>query len=455
MKKLILLLFICLTSFSIKMLAQDSVGYCDCYRQQDSSIMQDVPFTLGADSVGPPYYYNNLNTTPALKLPFTFCFYGKSYDSVYIGNKGNITFEKPIHTFTSGNFPAGTDTAMIAPFWANANNLAPGPYPPGLGETWYKMYPNRMEVTWYNTKFYRFDCDVYNSFKLTISNGQDPEIPGGNNVEFCYYAMGWACADSSGGSMGFAGVPATIGVNKGDHVAYAQIGRFSLPGHTFSGITSATNGTYWLNFNSFILNTCVTEKNIPPVVLNPGLCDTVTLCPWDTAEYTVSFLCAVPGQRAALTATSPTLGLVLCDTSTAANGIKTINIKAPTNSSVIGYNTINVTATDFSVPPQKITYPIVFKVDVCTGVSEVMHNNDGFSIYPNSNNGIFTVELDKGQTLDNCVVKIYDIQGKEIYSEPLATTKAEINISNQPKGMYFLKLLRDGEQVGAKKISLQ
>jgi hypothetical protein len=127
----------------------------------------------------------------------------------------------------------------------------------------------------------------------------------------------------------------------------------------------------------------------------------------------------------------------------------------PTNASVLGYNIINIKATDNSSPPQTSTYPVVFKVDICTGINEVSENNSSFIAYPNSNDGKFTIELNNGQLPENCVIKIYDILGKEICSEMVKDSKMEINISEQPKGIYFVKLLKNNMEIGVKKISIQ
>src|SRR5580700_4821730 len=134
MNKVITFFFLGLLLIPAKSFSQfDSIGVCSCNLPLDTLIYQHVAFTLGPDSIFPPCYYNNMNTSKAIKLPFKFCFYGTNYDTIYIGNKGNISFKKPIYRFTTGNFPAGTDTAMIAPFWADICNIPYGPFPLGVG----------------------------------------------------------------------------------------------------------------------------------------------------------------------------------------------------------------------------------------------------------------------------------------------------------------------------------
>jgi hypothetical protein len=456
MKKLLLFLFFVFAFLPVKVFAQaDTMGNCNCYTIADSAKYKPVPLTLGKDSTGPPYYYNNVNTTLALKLPFKFCFYGTSYDSVYIGNKGNITFIKPIPDFTTGNLPAGKDTAMIAPLWTNISNIPYGPHPAGVGEIWYQMYPSHMVVIWSQVGCYKFDNDLYDDFQMTISDGSDSIIPGGNNVQFCYQLMQWASGDSSGGSNGFNGVPATIGINKGDNTSYAVISRFHLPGATFYGPDSTKNGLYWLNNKSLILNTCVTEKNIAPVIINTGFCDTISICKWDSLQYSLHFLCAEQGQKATLTATAPTIAGLKFDTVHGNNNIYGINIRAGIGAAAPGYHTITITATDNSVPPQTATYPIVVNVAVCTGINEVSSSDSKFTVYPNVTHGKFTIDLDNGLLPENCEVKIYDVPGNQIYSAKLHDAKNETDLSSKPRGMYFVKTYSGPTLLGIKKIVLQ
>ncbi|HXB10928.1 MAG TPA: T9SS type A sorting domain-containing protein, partial [Bacteroidia bacterium] len=332
-----------------------------------------------------------------------------------------------------------------------------GPHPLGIGEVWYKLSPTNLVIKWVESGYYHFDDDLYDNFQLIISNGSDPIIPGGNNIEFCYTAsngMQWASSDSSGGVNGFDGIPATVGVNKGDNKSYAVISRFSLPGLTYYGPTFVTNGLYWLNGKSLILNTCVTEKNIPPVIVNSNVCDTLTVCRWDSILYSVFFLCAEQGQKTTLSASSPTLSGIITDTSSNSSSMYVIHVKADIGDAPLGYNTINVIATDNSVPPQTITYPIVINVNICDGVNEVI-NNSGFSLYPNANNGKFTIQFDNELVPHNYEIRVYDMLGKEIYYEPLSDYKTEVDLSSKSKGMYFLKIYREDTMLGVKKIIIQ
>ena len=87
---------------------------------------------------------------------------------------------------------------------------------------------------------------------------------------------------------------------------------------------------------------------------------------------------------------------------------------------------------------------------VVTDVLEVSTNT--VSIYPNPNNGIFTIELKEDAIID---VYISDITGKEIYSNTLSRTE-RINVLGMQKGLYLVRLHdKTSNEVTIKKIIVQ
>jgi len=83
-------------------------GLCDCLIPLDSTFQLAM---LPNDD-----QYSN-----SIALPFTFSFYGTTYDSLYINNNGNISFSQPYFTFTAYPFPDPTFN-MIAPVGVNIGN---------------------------------------------------------------------------------------------------------------------------------------------------------------------------------------------------------------------------------------------------------------------------------------------------------------------------------------------
>ena len=203
-------------------------GLCDCLIPLDSTFQLAM---LPNDDL-----YSN-----SISLPFNFNFYGTSYDSLYINNNGNISFSQPYFTFTAYPFPDPSFN-MIAPFWADVDTRSTNG-----GNVWYKLNPHSLVIVWDHVGYFNMMEDKLNTFQLIISDGLDTLIPNGNNVSFCYGDMHWTTGSASGGSNGFGGSPATVGVNIGNGINYFQVGQFDAPGVAFDGPYSANDGVDFLD----------------------------------------------------------------------------------------------------------------------------------------------------------------------------------------------------------------
>ena len=82
-----------------------------------------------------------------------------------------------------------------------------------------------------------------------------------------------------------------------------------------------------------------------------------------------------------------------------------------------------------------------------TSVHEIESNQ--FSIYPNPASGIFLADF-QGRSYS---LVVFNVMGEEVYSDSLFD-RAEIDISSQPSGIYFLRI-QTGEGVVNRKIVLQ
>jgi beta-glucanase (GH16 family) len=75
-----------------------------------------------------------------------------------------------------------------------------------------------------------------------------------------------------------------------------------------------------------------------------------------------------------------------------------------------------------------------------------------FNIYPNPNNGQFTLELNNNE--EKASVVVYDLMGKIVYSKNSGQNIQKIDISEQAKGIYFVRV-SIGEQVFNEKVIYQ
>jgi len=411
---------------------------------------------LGTDTGRAPYYRcTNCSSLP-IQLPFKFCFYGKEYDTVYINNKGSLSFVHPDFDYSSKGLPAGNDTLLLDVFPGDIDNR----YPNSFSAIYYKITSTHLIVQWSTVGYSTFDDDLYDNFQVTITNGNDSILPPGNNVSYCYWLMQWASADSSGGSNGFGGIPTSVGINKGDHVHCAQIGEFNYPGSAYAGPFNPNGGLYWLINKSFIFNTCVTGNTIPPILIQQNNCDSIILCAGDTTAFTVSFLCPQQGQTATLLTYSPGLS-GLTTTNSNANSIYNANMKLIAAIKDIGIHTIHIVATDNSFPALKdsVEYTLIIKncnKDTTAGISQITNTKGNFTVYPNPNKGVFT--LQSSVLSGQWSVDIYNMLGEKVYSNHQITKSSnyQIDLSSQPSGMYFY-LIKDtnGNMLGSGKFAIE
>ena len=194
-----------------------------------------------------------------IPIPFTFCLYGDHYTDLYINNNGNVSFGAPYWQYTSTGFPI-SGFPMLAPFWADVETTT-------CGNVWYKIEttPYRITVIWQETGYFYQHCDKLNTFQLIMTDGNDPLIGIGNNVAFAYEDMAWTTGDITGAG-GFGGTPATVGINKGDGVDFALIGRFDHPGTDYDGAGGNADGVDWLDYQRFAFDGCAGIIPPPPGV---------------------------------------------------------------------------------------------------------------------------------------------------------------------------------------------
>jgi hypothetical protein len=452
-----LLVVLLLSLISTKVFSQDTLSYCNCWTILDllDTVFKITPLTEGAaleDKGIPPNYYNDNGSTLPIKLPFSFCFYGKSYDTVYINNNGNVSFKKPINSVVKHLPPFGADTLMLAPFFADiytwgGNKLVGG------DRVFYQLTPTYMIIKWNKVGFYSpGDNDEFNSFQLTITNGTDPILPAGNNVQFCYNNMMWATTSDT---TGFGGFPAMVGIsNGGNKTDFAQFGTFRIPGTQFLGTTSNYNGLGWLINKSFTFNTCTTSHMIPPVMINDHACDTVTLCANDSLEFITSFL-SQQGQLTKLSVSSPGLTGVSVKDNTTASNISSLTLQVKPSLLDVGTHLVSITATDNSSPALTNMRSVTVTVNNCGVGIDKLKEDKQFSIYPNPSNDKFIIEVQSSTLLKATAVEIYDLLGTMIYSSTISSIKTDVDLSLKPKGIYFLRVYRDNIAAGVEKIILK
>lgn len=420
---------------------------CSCMVPLDTTFYY-VPFVnYTGDPTSAVYGMDGRNddasSTP-VSLPFTFNFYGTNYNTIYINNNGNISFNGYYSQFTANPFP-DPSYQMIAPFWGDVDTRNPGTGGSDTsGVVYYKVTPTALIVKWDRVGYYNAHTDKQNTFQLIITDGTDPLLPAGKNVGYCYGDMQWTTGDVTG-SGGF-GTPATVGVNKGNGVDYFQVGTFNHPGVDFDGPYNSPDGIDWLD-NQGMYFDVATVGNIPPVIINNNICDTIDVYTGDTTRIynldSVQFAIGVSTPEISQTVTAT----LTCSEPGSFSYVTTMN--TPTYQQYLctfvarnlppGLHYIYVEATDNGTPAATSTTTIVIRSnydpEVTTGIID--HDKSAaISIYPNPATESITVKhayaLSSGP-----VLQIRDVTGRIVLTSALASNQQTLDISGLSAGVYF------------------
>ena len=409
-------------------------GVCDCLIPLDST------FIL-AMAPNDDLYSNSIY------LPFSFNFYGTTYDSLYINNNGNISFTTPYNTFTAFTFPDPSFN-MIAPFWADVDTRSTNG-----GNVWYKLNPHSLVIVWDHVGYFSMMEDKLNTFQLIISDGQDTIVPAGNNVSFCYGDMQWTTGSASGGTNGFSGSPATVGVNIGNGLDYFQVGQFDTLGTAFDGPYNTIDQVDFLDNQEIYFNLAGSTTNIPPLVMSSLICDTIDVYTGDTLHKSLNAIDFSIGVS------TPEIGQLLsttiqCSLPSALSYVAIPNgeftqydVTFDATNVQPGMYSIEMDVTDNGVPAQTVHKSIPIRVIYdanLSGLSSVM--GEGLSVYPNPTSSV--LHIAGVQPSDR--VQLMDLQGKLVLSANQGSHS--LDISSLDKGVYLLRLQRNGEQIETIKI---
>lgn len=87
-----------------------------------------------------------------------------------------------------------------------------------------------------------------------------------------------------------------------------------------------------------------------------------------------------------------------------------------------------------------------------SAISEAKSMNE-VSIYPNPNNGIFTIET--SLVSNNNSIEVFNIFGQLVYRQKAIAASTLVDISNQASGVYFVKITSEGQHIATQKIMKQ
>ncbi len=157
-------------------------------------------------------------------------FFGVMTSQVYVNNNGNITFTGPLGTYTPFGL-SGTNTAIIAPFFADVDTRGEGSGLTSYGTGTVNGY-QAFGVTWPAVGYYDSHTDKLDTFQLVMIDRSDT---GAGNFDFWfnYNQIQWETGDASGGNGGLGGNCAAAGYSNGQS-GTANVS-FQLPGSLVCG----------------------------------------------------------------------------------------------------------------------------------------------------------------------------------------------------------------------------
>jgi len=91
-------------------------------------------------------------------------------------------------------------------------------------------------------------------------------------------------------------------------------------------------------------------------------------------------------------------------------------------------------------------------VTLPVGTKQTSKDENNFTIFPNPNKGIFSIQQLSNSTTQS--IEIFNILGEKIYSGFNKNNISTIDISSSPKGLYYVKL-NDGTNITSRKIIVQ
>lgn len=151
-----------------------------------------------------------------VSLPFPFTFFGVTYNSVFVNNNGNLSFNFGDSTFTPsiGGFPS---FPRISPFWDDLISDG-GPANEGLYVN--STLPGRFVVTWLHEQI--FCCTGDDTIQATLfSDGR---------IQFAYNGITTIAGSTSSGTI--------VGITPGGNALLTQVDYVSRPSFSTTGATT-------------------------------------------------------------------------------------------------------------------------------------------------------------------------------------------------------------------------
>lgn len=175
-------------------------------------------------------------SSAAIPLGFTVNVYGNNYNSVFVNNNGNVSFDNPFESHNTLPLQL-TGRVMFNPFFGNVDTRADGAgqvvYGQGTVEGRRAFF-----VTWDGVGYQNQHADRTNTFQLVLIERSDVRA-NDFDMEFNYGRITWDRADTTGG--GSVEVSARVGwsIGRDEVFHYYELPGSAIPGAFLDGSPSS------------------------------------------------------------------------------------------------------------------------------------------------------------------------------------------------------------------------
>jgi len=156
-------------------------------------------------------------STPRVALGFEIDFFGIKFNSLFVNNNGNVTFDSAMDTFSPFGLKA-TNRQILAPFFADVDTRNTNSGKVQYGQNTLNG-AKVFGVNWFNVGYYDRKADKLNQFQLIITDRSDVHA-GDFDFEFNYDQINW----ETGTTNGLGEDSATVGWSNGSLKSFEQTG---------------------------------------------------------------------------------------------------------------------------------------------------------------------------------------------------------------------------------------